>query len=232
LESECNLNRLFKQWLLIAPKVGWSILPKKEKTMSWSLSGTYFESCNCNVVCPCIFLGPPTTGECTALVGWHIDEGHDEGVSLSGLNVALAVHTQGNMAENQWSVAVYVDARADEKQNASLMKIYGGQGGGHPARLASHIGEIVGVRQVPIEFTASNGKHSLKIPEIAHTEIETSTGQEDGPISISGHPLCIAPGQTLTVAKSNSFSYADHDMAWEFSDKSGLFSPFSYQSEQ
>ncbi|WP_417681307.1 DUF1326 domain-containing protein [Roseibium sp.] len=200
--------------------------------MTWTLKGTYFESCNCEVACPCLFLSPPTEGECTALVGWHIEEGDDDGVSLSGLNIALAVHSPGHMATTQWTVAVYVDSRADADQNASLMKIFGGQGGGHPARLATHIGAIAGVRSVPIEFTVTAGKHALKIPEIADVEIETMTGQGDGPITISGHPLCIAPGFPATAAKSTKMVFNDHGMAWNLSEKTGVFSPFAYQSDQ
>ncbi len=199
--------------------------------MSWSLKGTYFESCNCEVACPCVFLSAPTDGECTVLVGWHIEEGNDDGASLSGLNVALAVHSPGHMAKTQWKAAVYVDENASEAQNASLLKIFGGKGGGHPARLASHIGEIVGVRSVAIDFSASGGKHSLKIPEIADVEIEQMNGQGDGPITVTGHPLCISPGFPATVAKSTNLSYADHGMSWKLSDKNGFFSPFAYQSE-
>jgi hypothetical protein len=199
--------------------------------MSWSLKGTYFESCNCDVACPCVFLSAPTDGECTVLIGWHIDEGNDEGNSLSGLNVALAVHSPGHMLTTQWKAAVYVDERASESQNGSLLKIFGGKAGGHPARLATHIGEIVGAKSVPIDFSASNGKHSLKIPEIADVEIERMNGQGDGPITITGHPLCIAPGFPATVAKSTKLSYTDHGMSWDLSDKNGFFSPFAYQSE-
>ena len=199
--------------------------------MTWSLKGTYFESCNCDVVCPCLFLSDPTEGECTALVGWHIEEGTDEDVSLSGLNVALAVHSPGNMAQNQWKVAVYVDEQASEAQNGSLMRIFGGQAGGHPARLATHIGEIVGVKNVPIDFSVKNGKYSLKIPEIADVEINQFTGQGDGPVTVAGHPLCIAPGFPATVAKSEKMTYTDHGKSWELSDKTGIFSPFAYQSD-
>lgn len=199
--------------------------------MSWSLEGTYFESCNCEVACPCLFLSAPTTGECTALVGWHIDKGKDGDVSLDGLNVALAVHSPGHMATTPWKVAVYVDERASEAQNASLMKIFGGQGGGHPARLATHIGEIVGVRSVAIEYVADSGKRSLAIPDIANVEIEQMAGQGDGPVTISGHPLCIAPGFTATASKSKSLSYTDHGMEWSLTEKTGIFSPFAYQGE-
>jgi len=199
--------------------------------MAWSMKGTYFESCSCETACPCIFLSPPTEGECTALVGWHIDEGDDDGVSLSGLNMALAVHSPGHMADTPWKVAVYVDARASEAQNGSLMKIFGGQGGGHPARLATHIGEIVGVRSTPIDYSARDGKYSLKIPAIADVEINQLAGQGDGPITVTGHPLCIAPGYTATLAQTKSLSYSDHGMSWELTGKTGLFSEFAYQSD-
>lgn len=200
--------------------------------MTWSLNGTYFESCNCDLACPCIFLSPPNGDDCTVLIGWHVEDGKDEGVSLSGLNVALAVHSPGHMATTQWSAAVYVDDRATEEQKGSLLKIFGGQGGGHPARLASHIGEIVGVRSVPIEFSENGNTHSLKIPNIAEMEIEQTEGQGGGPITVSGHPLCIAPGFTATLAKSSKLTYSDHGMSWNLSDKTGIFSPFAYASEQ
>ena len=97
---------------------------------NWKLSGTYFESCNCDVACPCIFLSAPTQDGCTVFVGWHIDDGESEGLSLSGLNVALAILSPGHMAENQWKAAVYVDENANEDQRNALLKIFGGKAGG------------------------------------------------------------------------------------------------------
>ncbi len=200
--------------------------------MSWTLKGTYFESCNCEIVCPCIFLSAPTEGECTALVGWHIDEGNDGDVALNDLNIALAVHSPGNMIETPWRAAAYVDDRATEAQQGALLKIFGGQAGGHPARLGSHIGELLGAAPAPIEFKMDDGRYSLKVGGIAEMEIEQMAGQGDGPITISGHPLCIAPGFPATVAKSTKLSYRDHGMNWEISDKTGLFSPFAYAENE
>ena len=62
--------------------------------MGWHVNGQYFEACNCETACPCVFLSPPTDGECTAIVGWHIDDGDHDGTDLDGLNVALADHSQ------------------------------------------------------------------------------------------------------------------------------------------
>jgi hypothetical protein len=197
---------------------------------SWHVSGHYLESCNCKPACPCIFLSPPTEGVCGVVVGWHIDSGKFGGVDLAGLNVALAVDSPGTMHEVPWKAALYLDARASEEQKNGLLTIFSGQGGGHPARLAGHIGEVMGVASVPIEFE-DDGKHaSLKVGDIAEVEIETISGAGGAEIRISGHPLCIAPGYPAVLAKSKALRYEDHGYKWILSDRNGLHSPFAYQN--
>ena len=93
----------------------------------WSLTGTYFEACNCEAACQCVFLSPPDVDECTILVGWHIDSGTMGDVSLDGFNVALAVHSPGHMAQVQWKVALYLDERASQAQGDALSQIFAGQ---------------------------------------------------------------------------------------------------------
>jgi len=177
-----------------------------------------------------VFLSPPTEGDCTVVVGWHIDSGNYGGVDLGGLNVALAVHSPGSMHVVPWKAAVYLDARATEEQKNSLLKIFSGQSGGHPARLAGHIGEVLGVASVPIHFE-QNGKHgSLKVGDVAEVEIDAVEGAGGADVTISGHPLCIAPGYPAVVAKSKGLRYEDHGYKWILSDRNGLYSPFSYQN--
>ena len=64
----------------------------------WKLDGQYLEACNCKAASyPCIFLSAPTEGDCTAVVGWHIDKGNLGAADLAGLNVAMAVYSPGTM---------------------------------------------------------------------------------------------------------------------------------------
>ncbi|HSB80663.1 MAG TPA: DUF1326 domain-containing protein [Candidatus Methylomirabilis sp.] len=196
----------------------------------WSLKGTYFETCNCEVACPCVFLSPPTTGECTVLVGWHIEQGRYASVALDGLNVALAVHVPGHMAATKWKAAVYFDDRASDGQKNALLQIFTGQAGGHPAVLASFVGQVLGVKSVPIEYRAEGKRRRLRIAGIADAEIEALSGAGGADVTVSGHPLCIAPGFAATVARSKHLSYQDHGLHWEVSEKNGFFSPFAYQA--
>ena len=69
-------------------------------TQRWSLKGDYFESCNCDIRCPCILPvspGTPTEGHCDVGLTFHIEEGDFDGVALGGLNFVVASFTPGRM---------------------------------------------------------------------------------------------------------------------------------------
>ena len=195
----------------------------------WKLDGTYFEACNCDVACPCVFLSPPTTGECTVLIGWHIDKGSFGDVTLDGLNVALAVYSPGHMLEVEWKAALYLDATANQTQSEAMTKIFAGQAGGHPAKLGAHIGEVLGVKSVAIDYQANGKQRSIKIADVAEAEIEAIEGQGGAEVTVENHLLCIAPGYPAVTAKSKKLSYQDHGLHWDISEKTGFFSPFTYQ---
>ncbi len=197
--------------------------------MSWSVSGSYFESCNCESACPCLFLSAPTSGECTAILAWHVDDGSHEGLELSGLNVALAVHSPGHMVETPWRVALYLDDRGSAEQQAALGSIFSGASGGHPAVLAGHIGAVLGVASAPIDFEGEGDTRAVRIGEVADVRVTAIAGQGDAHVTISNHPLAVAPGQELVVSRSDHGRFADHGYAWELSGTNGLFSPFAYQ---
>jgi len=195
----------------------------------WKLSGTYFEACNCDVACPCVFLSAPSTGECTALIGWHIDQGNFGDVVLDGLNVALAVHSPGHMLDVKWKAALYLDDKADQTQNQALTQIFAGQAGGHPARLGTHIGEVLGVKSVGIDYQANGKRRSIQIADLAEAEIEAIEGQGATEVTVENHPLCIAPGYPAVTAKSKKLSFQDYGLQWQITEKNGFFSPSTYQ---
>jgi len=196
--------------------------------INWTLDGQYFEACNCDAACPCVFLSPPTTGECTVIIGWHIQKGIYGDIDLGGLNVIRAVYTPGHMQEVPWTAALYLDDKADEAQTAALEQIFTGKVGGSPSKLAAHIETDLGVRSVPINFKADGKKRAVSIPNIVDVEIAAILGQGDGDVTISGHPLCVSPGFPVVASRSSHLKYTDHGLNWEISEKTGFFSPFKY----
>jgi len=196
--------------------------------IDWTLEGQYFEACNCDAVCPCIFLSPPTTGECTVIIGWHIDKGAYGDTDLNGLNVVRAIYTPGPMPEVPWTAAFYLDDNADNQQAMALEQIFTGKAGGSPSKLAAHIETDLGVRRLPIKFSAEGKKRSITIPDTIDVEINAIVGQGDGDVVISAHPLCVAPSHPAVAARSSHLTYSDHGLNWQINEKTGHFSPFTY----
>jgi hypothetical protein len=145
--------------------------------VQWHLSGDYFENCSCSVVCPCLvstaapLTSRPTEGVCNVPLIFHIESGRYGDVALDGLNVALAIHTPGPMAEGNWSVAAYIDQRADDKQTAALGAIFTGAAGGPMAAFAPLIGKNLGVKKAPITFRIEGKKRSAEIPGVLHMSL-------------------------------------------------------------
>jgi hypothetical protein len=194
----------------------------------WKIDGTYFEACNCDIACPCTFLSAPTEGECKAVVGWHIDNGNIENISLSGLNVALVIYSPGPMLQEKWRVALYIDNTASEEQKDALTKIYTGQIGGHLANLTPFIGEVLGIKSVPIEYEAKGKRRKLKVADLGEAEIEALPVEGGGDVLITNAPLGVAPGTPLVVAKSEKVKYKDYGLEWELSGKNGFYASFTY----
>lgn len=199
-------------------------------TTQWRVEGMYFEACSCKGACPCLFAGDPTEGTCDALVAWHIDQGHMDDLTLDGLNLAMALHTPGNMTAGDWKVVVYIDARASQQQHDALVQIFGGAAGGHPATLASFVGEILGVESVSMRYDIAGRHHQLEVGDIAGASLTAISGQNDEEVTISGHPVAVAPGNTGTVAQSDHLSHRGHGLDWHFDGRTAFYSTFQYQA--
>jgi hypothetical protein len=197
---------------------------------TWKVEGTYFEACNCSAACPCVFRSAPTEGSCTVMLAWHIDKGRFGSVRLDGLNTALLAVTPGHMMQTKWKVALYLDASATAEQQKALGAIFSGQAGGHLAALASLIGEVMGVKPVPIQYSANGKQRSLRIPRCADIDIEALEGQGGALVTIDNHPFTAVPGHPAVVAISKKLSIHDHGVSLDISGKNGFYSPFAYES--
>ncbi len=194
------------------------------------MKGSYFETCNCEVVCPCLFTSDPSHGDCTVLAVWHIDEGRFNGMNLGGLNVVGAFYSAGNMMTTKWKAALYIDDKASKEQTDALTRVFGGQEGGVPATLASFIGQVVGVKSAKVEYSAVGKHRSVKIPGIAEAEIEAIAGHGGAEVQLQNHPVAMSPGNVGIVSKSKKFNIHDLGFNAELSNKTGLYAPFKYAS--
>jgi hypothetical protein len=202
----------------------------------WQLSGEYFENCNCDVVCPCLvstgrpLTAPPTEGVCDVVLAFHIEKGNYGGVPLDGLNVALAVHAPGPMADGNLSAAAYIDERANEQQTAALGAIFTGAEGVPMSAFAPLITTQLGVKKTPIRYSVAGKNRSVEIPGIMRMAVEPiPTMHPSGEIWIAaGHP--VAPDKMALAVGSPGSTFADYGMRWDNSGKNGHYAPISWSN--
>jgi hypothetical protein len=177
--------------------------------MAWNLDGTYFETCSCDVVCPCtasLALGA-THDRCRVTLVFHVTDGDVEGTDVSGLTVAAVADTPKVMSEGNWRLGVIIDEAASDEQAEKLGAVFGGQLGGPMEALGPLVGENLGVERAPIEVREDGLRHSAKIGDAIDFEIEDVVpfGVESGePARLVGifHPA----GSELTVSRATRSS--------------------------
>jgi hypothetical protein len=96
-------------------------------TTTWEIRGRELANCNCSYGCPCQFAALPTHGDCRAIIGYQIDQGHHGDVRLDGLRAALIVSWPGAIHEGNGTMQVIVEERADARQREALRKIIHGE---------------------------------------------------------------------------------------------------------
>ncbi len=171
--------------------------------MAWNLEGSYFETCSCDVICPCTAsLSLPATNDyCRVVLVFNVKRGEVEGIDVSGVVVALAADTPKVMREGNWRLGVFIDAAASDEQADKLGAVFSGALGGPMEALGPLVGEMLGVERAPIEVREDGLRHSVKIGDAADFEIEDVVpfGVETGqPARVTGifHPA----GSELNIA--------------------------------
>ena len=171
--------------------------------MSWRISGSYFETCSCDVICPCtasLSLGA-TNDYCRVVLVFNVKDGEVEGVDVGGLTVAAVAETPRVMTDGNWRIGVFIDSAASDEQAEKLGGVFSGALGGPMEALGPLIGENLGVERAPIEVREEGTVHSVRIGDAVDFEIEDIVpfGVETGePARLTGifHPA----GPELTVA--------------------------------
>ena len=202
----------------------------------WNLEGEYFENCNCDIICPCEvsplgpLAAPPTQGHCDLALAFHVNSGSYGDVRLDGLNVVAVAYAAGPMGQGGMKMGVYIDDRADERQAEALQAVFSGGAGGPMAAFAPLIGEILGVKKVPITFTVDGKRRRVEIPNVMNMGVQALPSMKPDGSEIwlgFGHPF--NPDQ-LAVAVGEEGSFSDYGMRWDNSGKNGHYARINWSS--
>ena len=202
--------------------------------MSWRISGSYFESCNCDAICPCRKIdgapgGRSTHGECLGVLSWLIEEGEADGVGLDGLPVAMATRYSDDEEGSPWSWILYVDANATEEQREAIEGIYSGRLGGDAEKhfpWAWKASELVAVRPVEIEVEHSRRRQFLRVRDRVSVRIRD---RYDGPETVT----CVIPGHDREGEElvADEVVVEDGPLAFSYRGVCGYGSNFDYSGD-
>src|SRR4051794_39635866 len=200
--------------------------------MSWRISGSYFESCNCDPICPCrridgVSGGRSTHGECLGLLSWLIEEGDADGLDLGGQAVALASRYNDDEEGSPWSWILYLDQASSPDQRVALEAIYAGRLGGDAEKhfpWAWKASEQVAVRPVEIEVEHTRRRQWLRIRDHVSVRIRDSY---DGPETVT----CVIPGHDRGGEElvADELAVKDGSLAFSYSGVCGYASDFDYK---
>jgi hypothetical protein len=201
--------------------------------LEWRVSGSYFEACNCDAICPCRRQGGrkltnrSTYGVCEFALSWLITNGHLGRLDLAGLSVVLAGCYRDDEAGNPWRVCLYVDDRATSAQHDALSGIFLGKLGGTPVgNFASAIGEVHSVRRAMIELDHRPRRWLMLASDFVLVKA-TSIVPSELPVScgIPGH------GHPGDEVRADVLRVSDDPLQWRVYGRCGFATDFDYASD-
>jgi len=199
--------------------------------VTWRLAGSYFESCNCDPICPCLRIdevagGRSTFGECLGVLAWSIGHGEAEGLTLARRKVAMAVRYHDDEPGSPWKFVLYVDDGADDAQRRMLEQIFTGALGGDALThfpWAWKESVQVAVRAAAIDVSHEPRRQWLRIRDHVTVRIRDAwAGSEAVTCVIPGHDRS---GEELVA---DEVRVDDGPLRFAFSGNCGYAASFDY----
>jgi hypothetical protein len=201
--------------------------------LPWRIAGAYFESCNCEAICPCRTIGGrrggrSTYGICFGALSWLVEEGSAGDVDLGGLGAVFLYRYDDDEPGSPWRFVVRVDARGDERQRDALARILVGELGGDSVLALPWVrkpSDLLDVAPAAIEIRHENGGHELRVGR----SVVVSAGRE---VPTDETVACIVPGYDRpgTELYADRFDVADGEFEWELAGNCAFVGRFDYRS--
>jgi hypothetical protein len=199
--------------------------------MSWRIRGSYFESCNCDAICPCrrideVSGGRSTHGICLGVLSWLIDDGTANGTDVSGQPVALASRYSDDEEGSPWSWVLYLDSRSSDEQRDALEGIFTGHLGGDAEThfpWAWKQSDLLAVRPVEIDVDHTRRRQRLRIRDHITVQIRD---RYSGPEKVT----CVIPGHERQGEElvAEDLLVEDGPLSFSYSGVCGYGSTFDY----
>ena len=203
-----------------------------QQAPEWSVAGSYFEACSCLPICPCRQIGGrdggrSTFGVCDFALSWLITRGHAGLVDLTDRQVVMVGTYDDDEPGSPWTVSLFVDDQAAADQHNSLADIFLGRAGGTALRnYGGAIKTVAGIHTAAIQLDHSHRHWRIRVDASVEVEAEEEVKSDES--VACGIPGLDHPGQEVT---SRTLRVESGPLVWEWSDRCGFATDFSYRSD-
>jgi hypothetical protein len=199
----------------------------------WRIAGSYFESCNCDAICPCRTIGGvpggrSTHGTCFGVLSWAVEDGFAGEVLLAGLAAALVYDYDDDEPGSPWRFELHVDERGDERQCGALADILLGRAGGERVLRLPWVrkrSDLLSVRTSRIEIGHHGDEHLVAVGAAvaARASRRFPTGERVS---------CIVPGHETagTELVADVLEARNGPFEWRLALNCAFAAPFDYRS--
>ncbi|MDQ4503449.1 DUF1326 domain-containing protein [Sinomonas sp. ASV322] len=201
--------------------------------MTWHIEGTYFENCNCDMVCPCSTSGltaPADNDRCDVVLTFHVDKGDVDGVDVGGLTVCVVADSPALMGDGGWKMGVVMDAAASAQQAEALGGVFGGQLGGPLAGLAPLVSDMLGMETREISYSEDGREHRVRIGDAIDIAVEDFVSRFDSTgagVKVSGVGF---PADTLAAGRATTSTVNIFGLSWDNTGKNSFSAPFAWSA--
>src|SRR4051794_41554211 len=94
--------------------------------MTWNLTGSYSETCSCELMCPCntSFDHGATYDFCRVTLAFNIPQGAVDGIDIGGRKVVLIADTPKVMTDGNWRDLDVLHDAATEQVSVGVHQLF------------------------------------------------------------------------------------------------------------
>lgn len=195
----------------------------------WWVTGTLYENCNCQLLCPAhvSFRQRCDNDPCLGFWGVHVNRGRFGRLVLDAQDAVVAYESPPYMHDGGWKVGIYLDEAAEPAQRGALERILSGEAGGPWQILAKFVAERLETRTAPIRYE-SDGKHKLlRIDGVLEAAVDAVESKRTGESVTLGNLFNVIHAQVQYLAKGST-RMRDGAFDWATEDKHALSSEFTW----
>lgn len=202
---------------------------------NWRIAGDYFETCNCDYLCPCIYTNMqahPTHDTCIAALALRVNDGIFADIDLNGVTFIIAISVEGPMETGNWTVGLIIDEKASDAQVDAVSKICSGDVGGPMELAAALVGNFAGIERANIEINKQAMSFSVAAGALFENAAVGMANADDPNVPIfidnTAHPA----NKRLALATGTKSHMHVFGIDWDDDEggHNGHFAPFEWAS--